>query len=163
MILQVIILVDVSPEVILLLLSCIASIILEVPLVQSLAGSWDINQSVRTVVVNHIASQLVGVTCAAVTVSITHIHTFVDQANLRTEILAVVLLVRSRDEQAVRSHVGTITQLLIVVTVYRVTVVIVCRRYLVAHTITIRLSLRIGVRCREVQTECKLLSQRCSD
>ena len=140
-ILQVIILVDVSPEVILLLLSCIFTIVLEVPLIQSLARSWDVNQTVRTVVVNYIASQLVSVTCAAVTVSITHIHTFVDQTNLRTEVLTVVLLVRSRDKQAVRSHVGTITQLLIVVTVYRVTVVVVGRRNLVAYTITVRLSL----------------------
>ena len=162
-ILQVIILVDVSPEVILLLLSCIFAVVSEVPLIQSLTGSWDVNQTVRTVVVNHVVCQLVGVTCAAVTVSITHIHTLIDQTNLRTEVLAVVLLVRSRDEQTVRGHVGTITQLHIVVTVYRVTVVIVCRRNLIAYTITIRLSLRIGVRSREVQTECKLLGQRCSD
>ena len=77
--------------------------------------------------------------------------------------LSIVLLVRSRDEQTVRSYVCTITQLLIIVTVDRVTVVIVCRRNLVAYTITVRLSLRIGVRSREVQTKRKLLSQRCGD
>ena len=90
---------------------------------------------------------------------ITVLITIIYQAERIGNVLTLLQLIGSSNEQTVRSYVGSITSLVVIYCIDRVTIVVVSRCYLVTDTLGIRLSRLQRVRCIQVQTEVERLVQ----
>ena len=141
-ILQVVILLDEGPEVITLHLCSIWLTInltlLEVPVVELLTRSRNVDQVTRSRrIVVDVAVEDVRVTAVRICSQITVLISIIQETECIGDVLTLLQLIGCRKEETVRSHVGSITSLVVVNSVDRVTVVVVCRRNLITDTLSI--------------------------
>ena len=144
--LQIIVLLDISPEIVALHLGGIYLMVSavgtlgKVPAVEFLARGGHINQVGRRqgIAVN-VSREDIAVTAESIFGEETILVAIVNQREVRGVVLSLVECVAGREQQAVRSHVGGVTQLVIINGINRVAVVVIGRCHLVADTIGIGL------------------------
>lgn len=88
---------------------------------------------------------------------IAHVHTLINQRQGGSEILGVFNTVSGGSQHTVGRYIRTIAGLRVIVSVDRVTVVVISRVHLVADAVAIRLGIRTGVGSGKMQAEIKCL------